>query len=193
VSNRIYNIAHTPDWMPQTIAVLALDDATLDRLLSLKNCFEATKQFQHAGELYALEIHDRTVDVYHTCSIAVVGEGEQFEPDENGYEDWCDLPPGLEEQGFAKVDEDLPRVECMTLLVLADGVRWQWYEKHCDDLCSTSTIPWPVLKEKLVERCEKCDTPFSQASIDGGRCLGSDAEGRFCGTMVVGVPVEVKE
>jgi len=196
--NRIYNLAHVPDFMPRTLAILSLDDATVERLLSLRNVFEMTKKFQHVEELYALEIHDCTIEIAFETNL-----GDDLELAENAYEDWVDAPLGLEGEEQEQDDDidesqrslfDSPRPECMTMLVLSDGVKWEWYEKHDDDLCSTSILPWAVLEdERKAERCEKCGTPYSQASIDGGRCLGSDPHGRFCGTSIAAVRPEVQE
>lgn len=38
----------------------------------------------------------------------------------------------------------------------------------------------------VIECCAKCNTPYSKASIDGGRCLGYDEDG-LCGRMICAV------
>lgn len=161
---------------------LRLDEATRRRLLRLRNVWKTVRQFEHCSSLYKLEIFDQPDYVlfkkYHQ------GAFEQIDDNE-----WYDGEEPRDEPGHER-----PRYAAMTLDVVEDGVWWSWYDHYSNEVCSTAILKWDQIADgHAIERCEKCGTPFSQASIDGGRCLGSDVEGRFCGTMIVGVSAEVKE
>lgn len=56
--------------------------------------------------------------------------------------------------------------------------RWKLDEGSCG-------VEYPYISEVLEEdACEKCGTPFSQESIDHGRCYGTYPDGSPCLTMV---------
>lgn len=186
MSGQLYNVAHGPDWADRVLAIIELDDGLRCRLLALQNVWKTLSQFEHVKELYAIEIHDRTPDV-----VLAKDYDTEAPEDDGATDDWADVQGALHKSEDGG-DGEHPRIECMTLLVLRDGVQWQWYAKHCDDLYSTAILTWARIRDD-AEECEKCGTPFSQASIDGGRCLGSDQEGRFCGSTIVAVSVSEVE
>lgn len=173
---RLYCCAHVPDGTRHMIALVDLTDAVRAMLLSLRNVRRVVKIFRHVGDnLYALEIFDRTPTIRF-------GHGREVGAD--AFDTWCPVDDrrwrSLRRSRSTDFGEH-PRVDCLTLLVLDDGVQWTWYEKGCSDLCTTLVLPWHVI---AGDPCEKCGTPLSRESIDGGRCLGSDADGNPCGASI---------
>lgn len=187
MKNYLYNVADGPDWAERVLAVIDLSPELKQRLLRLRNARNTLMQFEHVGkDLYAIEIFDYTPDIVFGRFYKDVGEED--EDDGADIEGWVACAPGFKLREPEELPYETPRCEAVTILVLDDGVKWTWYEKGANDAYSTQILFWKDIDDEGVEKCEKCGTPFSQASIDGGRCLGSDQEGRFCGTMIVGVP-----